>query len=203
MIKKLLFIGFSFLVVNMASADSSLDAALENIKNFHARFIQTEGSNDQFTKKKSNGEIWVSVPNRFRWHAKGEDEQIVVADSKNLWIYDIPLKQIAVYDQMQALINSPAILLSNPSQLSDAFTVEFMHENQKGRWYKLTPKTNSFLFDEVIFLIRNKRIRELAMIQFDDNSETRLKLQYKSYNKAIEDEIFQFIPLDGIDVIAQ
>ena len=47
----------------------------------------------------SAGQVWLRRPQLFRWEYGGDFPEVVVADGKNIWIYDEMLEQVTVKNQ--------------------------------------------------------------------------------------------------------
>ena len=187
-------------ITSASSSENSLRVALSSLKHMHARFLRIETSALSPESRLSQGDIWISVPGKFRWDLEGEGAQSIIADGRTLWIYDKEVEQITAYDQNQALNDSPALLLSNPDSL-EKFAITATQGKGGGDWYKLTPKAANFLFDEIRLKIANNRTQQLVIIKYDQSRETTLRFQYQQFNQPLPSELFQFIPPDGVDII--
>ena len=197
-----LLFAFSLLFCSTATlAAPSLENTLNRLTSLHAYFLQTDEDSQSRDQKTAKGELWVDVPGKFRWYTKGqEEEQLIVADGKQLWLYDIPLAQISVYDQLEALTHSPAIILSNPSEVKLHFQVTQLSADHSSARYQLRPKKENYLFDELELFIEGDQLTELTLLK-RDGSKTLFNLFYESYNQPIDSDQFLFTPPDNVDII--
>ena len=64
-----------------------------------AEFIQYELTLDNEKLDMNSGTVWMQTPDRFRWQYKEPIEQLIVADGKQVWVYDEDLEQVTVKAQ--------------------------------------------------------------------------------------------------------
>ena len=79
------------------------------------------------SKKKtqtSSGTFKILRPGYFRWDYTRPYKQVIVGDSKTVWLYDPELKQVTKKSQAAALGDSPAAILSNLGALEGSYTLK-------------------------------------------------------------------------------
>src|SRR5258708_7700972 len=84
------------------SPTEELQGKLNAINKMSANFDQTIKAGNREVSN-SLGTMALSRPGRFRWQTKSPLEQIIVADGKKLWIYDVDLEQVTVRKQDKGL----------------------------------------------------------------------------------------------------
>ena len=47
-------------------------------------------------------------PNRFNWHTTSPDESLIVADGKDVWVYDPFVEQVTALKMKDAVLNTPS-----------------------------------------------------------------------------------------------
>ena len=98
------------------------------------------------SKKKtqtSSGTFKILRPGYFRWDYTRPYKQVIVGDSKTVWLYDPELKQVTKKSQAAALGDSPAAILSNRGALEGSYTLKD-EGNQGGiDWVRATPKSSN------------------------------------------------------------
>ena len=97
-------------------ARTQLELFSEGLETLHARFDQQVISADGAVKDGSSGQVWLRRPQLFRWEYGGDFPELVVADGRNIWIYDEILEQVTVRNQSQTALNSPLTLLTDIGQ---------------------------------------------------------------------------------------
>ncbi len=137
-------------------AAQKLAEKLGGLKTYQANFEQRVKNEHGKEIDFSSGFFTIARPDRFRWEVKQNFEQLIIADGKHIFTYDIELEQVTVQNQLKTLADSPLLLLtSNAQSLSDAFEIEqlkFAHE-EDSNLFKLTPKGESNLFSRGAYSI--------------------------------------------------
>ena len=68
----------------------------EDLSGLKATFVQYELINGSEKVDINTGLVWMKSPDRFRWHYKDPIEQLIIADGKQVWVYDEDLEQVTV-----------------------------------------------------------------------------------------------------------
>ena len=181
---------------------SELTNYLNNLHTFKANFVQSVfGANNQ-AKQKSSGVIIVSSPDKFYLEYNEPYKLIYVADGKKLWSYDEDLEQVVVKEQGNLLINTPAMLLGNPKDLTNSYNIEKTGVIEGFLWFELTPKQENNNFETVGLAFKDGK---LVAMEMKDNfgQTTRLLFESVIKNPSLTKKQFKFIPPKGVDVIGQ
>lgn len=199
--KKILY----FCVIYLASLNSYASVLTDYLNKLHtlkATFVQSVYGTDNVVKQKSSGNIIVKNPDNFYLEYTEPYKLLYVADGKKLWSYDEDLEQVVVKDQGNLLVNTPAMLLGNPKQLTQAYRIENIGVINGWLWFELTPKKESNNFESVSLAFKNK---ELIAMEMRDNfgQTTRLEFQNVIKNPDVAKKVFKFIPPKGVDVVGQ
>ena len=98
----------------LAHADgvSALQQFVTEVKSGRASFTQTVTAPDGKRKKTTSGVFEFQRPNQFRFAYAKPAEQLIVADGKEVWVYDPDLQQATVRRMDQALGATPVALLA-------------------------------------------------------------------------------------------
>ena len=201
MFNKLLLI-ISFILVSFQVNASELTNYLNNLHTFKANFIQSVFTANNQVKQKSNGVIIVSSPDKFYLEYNEPYKLIYVADGKKLWSYDEDLEQVVVKEQGNVLINTPAMLLGNPKDLTKSYKIEKAGVVEGFLWFELTPKQENNNFETVGLAFKDSK---LIAMEMKDNFGQTTRLEFKSVSKnpRLSNNQFKFVPPKGIDVIGQ
>lgn len=151
--------------------------------------------------QRSSGKMALKRPGKFRWYTLKPNKQLLVADGKNLWIYDVDLEQATVRQQDQGIGESPALLLSGTSAiLSKEFTVDKLR-SKVGERYKLLPKASSGSFKMVLLHFEHNKLIGMDLY---DKLEQHIKLAFSQVStQSAANKLFNFIPPKGVDVIGK
>jgi outer membrane lipoprotein carrier protein len=178
-----------------------LQEKLAAIRSMHAQFSQTVQAK-QRTLTHTSGSMALNKPNRFRWETKRPMAQIVVADGKKVWVYDVELEQVTVSKQTADLGAAGALFLSQHAGVIDKkFTVSVRSQNEKDI-FDLHAKSAQSNFEHVrLIFTKNK----LSMIHLDDQlgQHTTIHFSKVTTNQPEPLRLFQFHVPAGVDVVHQ
>ena len=184
-----------------ASANAkSLQDYLGNVKSLTAKFDQYVYNRATQEPNLSSGSIAVQSPNKFRLEYNKPYKQLYVADGVKLWSYDEDLEQVTVKKQKGMLLNSPAMVLSNPSNLDAVYDIKSQGVTKNVDWFHLTPKSPDSGFDHIRLGFAGKNL--FVMELYDSfGQRTQLKFSHLQYNPTIDKRQLKFVPPQGVDVI--
>lgn len=199
--KKLFFI-CTFVLTSMQLHASELTDYLNNLYTFQANFTQSVFAANNQEKQKSKGLIVVKSPDNFYLEYNEPYKLIYVADGKKLWSYDEDLEQVVVKEQGNLLINTPAMLLGNPKDLTESYRIEKTGVVAGWLWFELTPKRDNSNFETVGLAFDDA---ELIAMEMRDNfgQTTRLEFNNVIKNPTLAKNRFIFVSPEGVDVIGQ
>jgi chaperone LolA len=201
MFKKIVLIGMCVLS-GMANADAvkALDSFLQNTS-IAADFTQTVYGNKK--NRVSQGTMQIERPNKFRWEYV-QDGQLIVSDSKNMYIYDKPLQQVTQKKLNNSLGKSPALLLAGGNDIKKYYTIVAQPESAGIEWVSLTPKNvndnNGF---KSVMMGFNKATQLLSQMKFTDSFDNKSAISFTNVKTGVKvpASTFTFTPPKGVDVI--
>src|SRR5579871_5971651 len=106
-----LFFFLATLALPLAAADDGIarmHSFLKDVHSLKADFTQVVLDGNSRQVKQTNGTLLIKRPSRFRWDYAKPNAQVVVADGKRLWLYDVDLQQVTVKPLNDTLAASPA-----------------------------------------------------------------------------------------------
>lgn len=178
------------------SVIAELKQLLSPVSSLRANFKQTQLAVDGFEVRATEGEVELAKPGKMRWVSKPPFEQSIITDGDLLWIYDPDLEQVTVQNFDSR--NSPMMLLSG--DLS-TLTKEYSVSRGSGKnSFVLTPLDEDALFESVTLRFNSKTP---SLIEARDGlgELTRIELTQVKLNPELDDQLFQFDPPEGTDVI--
>ena len=109
---------------------------------------------------------------------------------------------MVVKEQGNLLINTPAMLLGNPKDLTESYSIEKIGVTEGWLWFELTPKKENTNFESVSLAFKDN---ELKAMEMRDNfgQTTRLEFNEVLKNSMLAKSRFVFVPPKGVDVIGQ
>jgi outer membrane lipoprotein carrier protein len=185
---------------NTAVGEATLDAFLRDVHTLTADFKQELWTADQHLLQTETGTLSLRRPNRFRWIYAQPTQLTVVADGKQLWIYDIELAQVTVAPLDSTVESTPAMLLSGDRSVRDGFNVAQAYKRDGLDWVKLVPKKGGTDFSSVLIGFKGKAPQRLELVD-GLNQVTRIELENLAVNPDVADSTFEFKPPAGVDVI--
>ncbi|WP_257624759.1 outer membrane lipoprotein chaperone LolA [Variovorax boronicumulans] len=190
-----------------AGGMESLEAFVKNVKSGRAEFTQTvtaptrEG--EPARAKVSTGTFAFQRPGQFKFDYQKPFAQTIVADGKNLWLYDVDLNQVTQRAQAQALGSTPAALIAAAPDLRALqadFTLESAPERDGLQWVKATPKTKDGQLQGIQVGFQGDALAALE-IQDSFGQRSVLKFSKVEVNPALPAGTFVFKAPAGADVL--
>ena len=189
--------------VNVAfckTAGEELQAKLNAMHSLTANFKQIVKSKDREISN-SSGTMALERPGRFRWQTRQPMEQLVVADGKKLWVYDVDLEQVTVKKQ-ENLGGTAALFLSGyNNRLANDFEVS-VNNSDANQSYDLVSKSEKANFQRLKLIFNADLLTGIEM--FDQlGQHTIVQLNAVIANPKVAGSLFQFKPPKGTDVVQQ
>ena len=189
-----------------AKADAASDKLLtffSETQTMRAEFVQTIQSKDKKIPDENRGVLTMQRPGKFVWDYQYPYQQQIIADGKQLWIYDVDLDQAIVKPLDMVLGDTPAVLLSDTTSITERFKVEQTPELKGDTgldWLRLTPKKSDIGFEQILLAFKGTDLQEMHLTDAF-GQVTRLVFSNLEKNPKIDASLFNFVPPDGVDVI--
>src|SRR5690349_24213545 len=114
-----------------AASTEALKGLLEQTATARARFAQMVLDKNSKMLQQATGTMQFSRPGKFRWEYDKPQEQVIVGDGKQVWLYDKDLNQVTVRRFDRALGSSPAALLAGSNEIEKNYSFTAIG-NQEG-----------------------------------------------------------------------
>ncbi len=182
------------------TTEEKLYESLRTLTSLQSKFFQQVLDSDGEVIQEATGIFELKKPGRFRWHYDPPFSQHIIADGKNLWLYDVDLAQATVQPIEQALGSAPIILLTDLKPLSDDFDIREMPESAGLNWVALVPKVQDTEFYRVEIGLKGNVIREMRL---NDHFDQKTIIRFTDINTSanLPDSRFKFSIPEGVDVI--
>lgn len=181
---------------------ATLEAFLNEVQSLTADFKQELWTADQRLLQTETGTLSLKRPNRFRWTYVEPTELVVVANGKQLWIYDVELAQVTVSPFDDTVGASPAMLLSGGRDVREDFEVVQTYTAEALDWVKLEPRAGGSDFVSVLIGFSGTSPRRLELVD-GLNQVTRIELDNLDVNRDLADDLFELDVPPGVDVIGE
>lgn len=178
-----------------------LQTKLNAIRSMTANFNQVVKAKKREVSR-SSGTMALERPGRFRWQTKSPMEQLVVADGKKMWVYDVDLEQVTVKKQEKGLGGTAALFLSGyDDTVTRDFDVTLKNEG-KLFTFDLKSKSAKANFQHIKLIFTQDDLTALEL--YDQLGQvTFVKLVQIKSNPKLAAQLFQFKPPKGVDIIKQ
>lgn len=172
----------------------------EDVRTMRGRFEQSMIDADNEAVESSSGTFAIRRPGQLRWVYHEPYEQVLVADGRNVWSYDVDLAQVTVKPQAEVLSSTPALVLGGAEDVLEDFEYEESFEDRGTVWVRLAPRNPEGSFSIVELGFTDGELSRM-IFQDDLDQTTLVALHDVELNVEIEPEHFEFSPPEGVDVI--
>lgn len=185
---------------NADRASAVLDRFIHEVESLQANFAQSLVDVDGVVTEESQGRLVIQRPGKFLWHYYEPYEQVLLADGRNLWTYDVDLEQVTVNPQDEVLSSTPALLLGGSDAALEDFEIVEAFDHNDIFWVRLQPSRENAGFTSLELGFDAERISR--MMFFDALGQTTLiALHDVVVNGAVEETVFNFEIPAGVDVV--
>jgi len=202
---KNVFVGFFFFfVVQGACADAVNDVLWDKLSRIHT--MKAEFTQHIYAKKRelsrSSGTMAFVRPGHFRWETKQPMEQLLIADGKKIWLYDVDLEQVTVKQQTESMGSAAGLFLSDDkSGLVRDFHVTSEHQDE-AEIFQLKAKAKQANIQRVTLRFEGEQLESMDL--YDQlGQHTAVHFQKIKMNMTLPEKRFHFSPPAGVDVVEQ
>lgn len=190
------------LISGSAWADSIADLKnwLRETRTLKADFSQTSAGG--IGGGKSQGNMAISRPGKFRWSINKPYSQLMVGDGSRIWLYDPELKQVIVRKSEKALGGTPAALLAGDNDAEQRFTFKADGEHAGAEWVIAEPKQNDTGFVRIRIGLAGNELKGMVL-EDSFGQVTTLAFTNVVRNGDAPASLFRFTPPAGADVLKQ
>lgn len=196
------FLSSGVTLAQEGAARAQLERFSDGLDSLHARFDQRVISSDGKVQDGSSGEVWLRRPGLFRWEYGGDFPEWVIADGKNIWIYDEVLEQVTVRNQSDVAVNSPLTLLTDLAQLDGQFEVRESGQVEQFQLLELRSRSPESEFERILLGLADN-ILQLMIMEDAFGLRTEIRFQQVERNPELNPELFTFEPPESADVIGE
>jgi len=181
------------------TAAIKLSELLNQFTTFQAQFTQKTMDAEQHVLQRSQGEMMLMRPGRFRFETKNPTHQIVITNGKTLWVYDVDLKQATEQSMTSSQINPAKLLSGNIDHLLQQFTIHLIPHHGV-LVFQLIPKKSHQPFRSVAMAFSQDKLRSM---QIENNMEqtTVFDFSHIQLNGRLSPSLFEFQAAKGVDVL--
>ena len=180
----------------MADDAADLKAKLASVKLFSAHFEQTVFDIEGKKLQQSSGDMLVSRPDRFRWDTKQPDENLIVSDGSDVWLFDPFVEQVSVMRLSTAVENTPFLLITS----SDPKLWSHYEILKEGDSFTVTSRQKNQRIESLRIVFDGKS--QITRFEVNEAQGQRSEFQLTQFNQnpAIQADTFSFKVPDGVTI---
>lgn len=186
-----------------AQAKQNLDSLLQSISTLTADVTQLIVESDGGILEESDIRMALKKPDGFSWETLSPFPELIVTNGKTLWNYQPDLEQVVIEDWDTSRSELAAQLLNGQTDnLAEEYTIHQLEsDNQQTQEFRLNPIALDSVYEEIRISFLNGA---LEMIYLNNKSGERTVWQFShlQQNLPLDDSLFEFVPPEGIEVIA-
>ncbi len=179
-----------------ADAKKSLKENLTQLSQFTADFSQQVYDAEGTLIQDASGELALSRPNKFRWQILQPEEELIVSNGSNIWMYSPFVEQVSILTFDQAITDTPFMLLAgNDKKIWDKYQV-----TRKGKVYTIVnhnPDSQIATFS--ITFADSGQIASFKLAEKEGQSSL-FTLTKQISDKALAKQQFEFVIPEGVEV---
>lgn len=179
--------------------EDRLNKALSSLDSLQADFKQTVLDDTQQVVQQSMGQVTIQRPGKFTWIYKEPYEQRIIADGRELWIYDVDLDQVTVKPMQSGLATAPIMLLMQQQPVENEFDVAEIGQRKYLYWVELTPKNADMEFSMVYLGLEGDIVKAMELRDRFGQS-TQIVFDNLRTGVVFKPDAFVFNPPPGVDV---
>jgi len=177
----------------------ALQDYVNQLQTFKADFVQTQPDEELFETNQSTGHFELNRPGKLTWQYYQPEQQKIVVDGRNLWVYDLDLDQVTVRPINDIKAELPLSWLLYRDPIQDKFTIIESGSKNSLQWFNLTPKAPTY-FQSIDVGMKNGEMVEVKMYQSPTNV-TNVKFTNIQSNQVIPYKNFEFKVPEGVDLV--
>ena len=189
-VSALLFTGFV-----QANDAAELKAKLSELNSLHSKFKQTVVDVNHKIIQQGEGVFALATPNKLYWHLTQPDESLIVADGKDVWIFNPFAEEATVMDLEQAITSSPMTLLIH----HDDKTWSNYQVKKSGNCFNITPMAADVNVTSVESCFENQELAKFVIHDAQGNTST-FDLSKQRPMTNTEAKLFDFVPPKHVDI---
>lgn len=162
----------------------------------HADFTQQVINPEGQVIQESMGELTISRPGNFHWQVTQPDEELIVSNGKDMWLFSPFIEQVTIMNFSDAIAGTPFALLSG----ADATQWENFDVKKSGNQFVVMNNADKTSTNKFTFIFdRNENINEFV-VEEQQGQRSVFKLTHKALKGQLSDDYFNFKIPKGIEI---
>ena len=192
-------------------AVEQLKAFTKQVKSAEGEFVQQQmaAKNNQDGKPKitrqNSGKFTFVRPGKFAWETQKPFEQLLIADGRQLLMWDKDLNQATYRPANQALASTPAAILFGDSALDQFFNITPLEDKGGLSWVELIPKSDKGSIGDMPYgkISIGMQNEQPQVMELQDTFGNVVLLTFSKIktNIAVPASKFNFTPPKGAEIV--
>ena len=164
--------------------------------------MQTQYSSAGQEVRRASGLFYLRRPGRFRWEYLAPEQQLIVCDGRDIWMYERDLEQVTIRSLAEATDATPAMILARSGGVGEVFAVVDDGRRDGMEWFRLTPRTADPEFRGIELGFVGDDLRTM---RFTDRLQQTTVIEFAALDRhaKLADALFRFTPPRGVDVVGR
>ena len=194
------FLVFPLAIIAQNDSINELGRLLQDLDTLSADITQLIVESDGGVLEESEILLHVKRPDGFYWETISPFPELLVTNGTKLWNYQPDLEQVVIenWDPDQSEL-AAQLLYGQTESLIDNYYIVVINSDQT-RSFELKPKSADSLYELITVNFINESL-DLIYIQGNSGERTAWQFTSSRTNVPLTDELFEFIPPEGIEVI--
>lgn len=175
----------------------NLKMGIQQSRSLSANFVQEVIDQNGKKTQTATGKVLIQRPGKFYWHYDHPYPSDIIGNGQKVWFYDPELKQVTIKNMQDALEQSPAALLSGNNHFETYYTIKPIGNNH---CLEATPKSKDSHFNLIRIGLKGTQIQNIELLD-QLGQTTKITFSHIVLNPVIKNNVFNFIPPKGVDVI--
>ncbi len=171
---------------------------------FVADFFQHSTLKAMDISDSAKGRIWVKRPGKMRWEYSKPERQVVVTNGRRLWIYR-PLDNQVMIGEAPDMFGQGkgAAFLSDMNSLREKYRISLEKSANPDYWrIRLIPRNRESELAQIDISISRKTFQADQIVTWNAyGDETRIIMSNYDFKARLPDNLFEFIPPKGVDIV--
>jgi len=182
---------------------NAIQKQYETLTGFSARFKQTLTNASTGETEIRTGALSFKRPGLVRWNTETPEPELLIVGTDQVWDY-FPDEETAYKYPVSQVLSSRTMIrfISGKGNLEEDFKVEDQGADQGMRKIKLIPREPeaNLVLAYIWVNPESKMLEKVFLVDFFGNGN-ELALEETMLNPELKEELFQFTPPDGVDVL--
>ena len=179
---------------------AKLDKLLQDIDTITAEVNQLIVESDGGVLEESQIIMHIKRPDGFYWETVTPFPELLVTNGKRLWNYQPDLEQVVIEDWNpdQSALAAQLLYGKTENLVEDYYIVAI--DAEQSQTFELKPKSPDNLYELITISFINSSL-ELIYIENSSGERTAWQFTSSDINVPLGEDLFEFIPPDGIEII--